>query len=219
MPETTRTVAVPERIAALPRDDHGRPVPWFTARPAGKPDLRTMDAAKIPTAIGEHRCWICGQPFEPAERPAFIVGPFSLFSRVASEPPSHRFCALYALRECPFLSNPQRARRPANLPEGATMAGTPILDNPGVVLMWTCSAYRVERLETGGGVLLRLPEPLSIVAYHGGLPALRNHLDDAFTAAADRARVELADAGAPAEVIDSVVATNRQLLNRAVMCT
>lgn len=209
-------VAVPERISALPADEHGRPVPWFTARINGRPDLRMMDGAKIPTAIGERRCWICGQPFEAGDRLAFLVGPSSLFSRAAPEPPSDRLCALYALRECPFLSNPGRARRPANMPPGATQTGNPVLDNPGVVLMWLCRDYRVEA-QPDGGVLLRLPRPSSIVAYCGGLPALRDQLDDAFATAAARARDLLAAEGMPAPVIDTVVAMNRALLYEAVM--
>lgn len=212
----TTTIETPARIAALPADDHGRPVPWFTARVNGKPDLRTMAAAKITTAIGERRCWICGQPLDPDDRMAFVVGPYSLFSRCSSEPPSDRLCALYAVRECPFLANPGRARRPKNLPAEAAMAGNPILDNPGLALVWLCRGYRVEA-DTNGRVLLHLPSPSSILAYHGGQPARRTQLDEGFAAAAQRARTLLADQGMPDTMIDATVATNRALLYNAVM--
>lgn len=209
-------VAVPERIAALPRDEHDRPVPWFVARVDGRPDFRIIDAKKIPLAVGERRCWICGQPIDPTDRYAFVVGPVSLFSRCTSEPPAERRCALYALRECPFLSTPGRGRRPEGMPPGAWMAGAPVYENPGVVLLWLCDTYRVEG-DGAGGIVIRLPVPASIVAYCEGQPAYRNQLDDAFAAAAGYARAELTGTGIAEDVIDTIVASTRRLLDDAVM--
>jgi hypothetical protein len=207
------TIAVPDSITRLPRDDHGRPVPWFTAIIDGRPDMRVADAAKHRRAIADRRCWICGRRFERAGSPhlAFVVGPLSLFSRCALEPPSHRACALYALRECPFLSNPQRARRPTNLPEQVTMSGEPVLDNPGVMLVWLCHRYDLEH-DGAGPPLFRLPMPTAIYAYAEGLPALRTQFDQALDEAEGRWRQLAAADHRTSDDIDTVVAASRRLI-------
>jgi hypothetical protein len=40
-------VAEPPGVAVLPRDRHGRPVPWFVGWPGGVPDFRTIGPDKI----------------------------------------------------------------------------------------------------------------------------------------------------------------------------
>jgi len=199
-------VAVPERIARLPHDDLGRPIPWFLMRfDDDRPvDFRFVDADKIGIAIRDGRCWVCGERFQRANGGAplftFLVGPLALFNRTTGEPPMHRTCALYTLRSCPFLMTPARRRRTSNLPENRYMPCIPFLDNPGVVVAWMCRRYDVDTLPDGGR-LFRLPYPSALYVYAGGLPALRDQLDAALDVAESRARAALvADRTEPADI-------------------
>lgn len=143
----------PPRIAALPVDHRGYPVPYFVAWVDGVPDHRVRDEPKVYAAIRDQRCWICGQTL--GRYLTFVLGPMCAVNRVSSEPPAHRECALYSAQACPLLTRPHAHRREAGLPEEATPPpGLMIRRNPGVVLLWTTRAYRLER--TGPGVLFRL---------------------------------------------------------------
>lgn len=148
------TMDVPKRIAALPRDGVGRPVPWFVATVNGKPDFRVMDPDKFQRAIIEGRCWVCGQKFTGRTR-AFVIGPMCAVNRVSAEPPSHRECGEFSARACPFLNNPHKQRREANMPEAGHSAGVMIARNPGVTLVWITTSYKVES-DGAGGTLFRI---------------------------------------------------------------
>ena len=63
MPEVT--TLIPPRMAALPRDKHHRPVPWFVAFVDGQPDHRLIGPGKIRAAVSGMRCWLCGQRLGP----------------------------------------------------------------------------------------------------------------------------------------------------------
>src|SRR5215469_14120297 len=104
---------VPSRIARLPRDPRGYPVPWFVEWIDGKPDFRVMDARKLKLALREPRCWICGGQLGTYK--AFNFGPISAVNGLSGEPPSHRECAIFAAQACPFLSHPKMRRNERNL--------------------------------------------------------------------------------------------------------
>ena len=53
---------IPERIARLPLDKRGFPVPWFVQWDDGVPNFPVMDPDKFRLAISFNRCWCCGQP-------------------------------------------------------------------------------------------------------------------------------------------------------------
>jgi hypothetical protein len=207
-------IEVPERIARLPRDEHDQPIPWFAAIVDGRVDLRLADEVKLRRAVADGRCWICGDRFtvgaHHARQRSFIVGPLAAFNRVAPEPPSHRTCALYACRVCPFLTRPAK-RRAGNIPEEAHAApGDPILENPGVSLIWMCRRYDVENHD--GGLLFRLPYPAALYAYAEGLPALSHQLADAMARAEATARAAAAADGIPADDIDAIIRVGRTLV-------
>jgi hypothetical protein len=107
---------VPERIAKLPRDDRGYPVPWFVAWVDGRPDFRVIEGGRIFEALKERRCWVCGEKL--GRYLAFVIGPMCAINRITSEPPSHRDCALFAARACPFLTMPRMKRNERAKPEG-----------------------------------------------------------------------------------------------------
>ncbi|MEZ0090041.1 hypothetical protein [Streptacidiphilus sp. EB129] len=135
---------MPPRIARLPRDHAGRPVPWFVAWIDGAPDFRVVRAGGVTDAVRFRCCWLCGDRL--GANAAFVIGPMCSINRVSPEPPSHRDCADYAARACPFLTRPQMRRRTSNLPDDAVQPdGIMIARNPGVALVWTSRTWRLDR--------------------------------------------------------------------------
>lgn len=136
---------LPTRIARLPIDDRGYPVPWFVAWQDGKPEFRAMDGEKFVLAVREKRCWVCGDPL--GAHVTFVAGPMCGLNRTSGEPPSHRECAQWSARHCPFLSRPQMVRREDETLNNATLvaesAGIALARNPGVALLWTTKSYRI----------------------------------------------------------------------------
>jgi hypothetical protein len=168
---------MPSRIAALPRDQRGYPVPWFVCVVDGVPDFRVVDGRKVVRAVSERRCFICGDVL--GRHLAFVIGPMCAVNRVSSEPPSHRDCAVFAAQTCPFLANPEAPRRSTHMPEEATEpAGIPILRNPGVTLVWGTRSYEVERVDPGQGkgIIFRVGEPEECLWFTEGRAATRTEV-------------------------------------------
>jgi len=161
---------LPPRLHRLPIDDRGYPVPWFVQWINGKPDFRVMDADKRIRAVREKRCWTCGDIL--GARFAFVIGPMCAINRISAEPPSHRECAEYSARACPFLTMPKMVRRENDLPEGyANPGGEMIARNPGVALLWLTRGYRVVKAEPT--FLFVIGDPFETVWYKEGRPATR----------------------------------------------
>jgi hypothetical protein len=99
---------MPERIARLPRDRRGLPIPFLvlTDRGTGKPNFTINDAAKQARCLAEDRCPICGEGLTRGRW--FVGGPGSAFHPNGAylDPPMHFECAHFALRVCPFLAAP-----------------------------------------------------------------------------------------------------------------
>ena len=123
----TPVTSIPRRMFNLPRDPRGAPVPWFAGRDAeGHLRVTLLDLAKWRNAVKNRRCWMCGAPL--GRYNTFVLGPVQAITRTVTEPPSHRGCAEYAVRVCPFLSNPARGR----FDGVANQSGAPV--NPGCSL-------------------------------------------------------------------------------------
>jgi len=110
----------PERMKGQPEDARGFPVPWFVAWKDGAPIFQAADARKWAKAVKEKRCWLCGKTL--GVHHAFVIGPMCGVNRVTAEPPSHRECAEYALKACPFLSRPAAKRTTHKIPLGRQVA-------------------------------------------------------------------------------------------------
>lgn len=148
MTMTINIDTLPLRIAALPRDSRGIPIPWFVAWVDGVPEFRAADGDKFVRAVRERRCWVCGEQL--GRWLAFILGPMCVITRTTSEPPMHRDCAEWSLRYCPFLVEPRAVRRENALPpEVEKPGGIPILRNPGVAALWITRSFEV--FNAGGG--------------------------------------------------------------------
>jgi hypothetical protein len=92
-------------------------------------------------------------------------------NRVSSEPPSHRECATFAAKNCPFLTFPQRRRDDRDLPEHKKPAGIMLEHNPGVALLWVTDSY--SRMKNVDGVLFKIGEPHEVEWWAHGRAATR----------------------------------------------
>jgi hypothetical protein len=168
--------AMPERIRRLRISSKGYPAPYFVADVDGVPDFRVVDPVKLYKAVEEHRCWICGD--ELGVNLTFTIGPMFAINRASAEPPSHKECAEWSARVCPFLLMPKTVRRDANLPDQTTQpAGIMVERNPGVTLLWTTKKYKPVR--AGNGVLLRIGEPHDTTWYAEGRLATHEQVMEA----------------------------------------
>ncbi len=165
----------PARMLRLPLNDKGYPVPWFVDWVDGKPDFRLMDRDKWFAAVYKRLCWLCGQKM--GRYMTFVAGPMCGINRTSSEPPSHRECAEYAARACPFLTLPKAVRREAGLPEEySSIGGNAIKRNPGVAMLWTTHDYRTYRVENGW--LIEMGEPTSVDWFAEGRAATRAEVEE-----------------------------------------
>lgn len=157
----------PRAMRNLPRNAAGYPVPFFVESVDGVPDFRIMSATNLRRAVKEHLCWLCGDPLK-RERDhrlgTFVAGPMCLVNKNSAEPPCHRDCAAWAARACPFLTNPNKERRHANLPESWQEApGEAILRNPGVTGLIHCTSWEPYQAEFGQkGILFRMGRITSV---------------------------------------------------------
>lgn len=160
--------ALPTRMVKLPVV-RGYPVPWFVEWIDGVPEFRVMDGRKLVRAVQERLCWVCGQPL--GSFMAFTIGPMCAINRVSAEPPSHRECALYSARNCPFLSRPHMRRRDGGMPEEATKPGGTMIDrNPGVTLVWVTKRYHLVR-QPKALPLFRIGAPTAVSSFAHGAQA------------------------------------------------
>lgn len=169
---------MPGRIRTLPRNKAGYPVPDFVAWIDREPDFRVIKPGGILRALHLNLCWVCGCSFLRQEDRAFVIGPMCAVNRVSAEPPSHRDCAVFSARYCPFLSTPQMTRRDRHKPEGAVVpAGISIPRNPGVALVWV-TGYKSwkTRSDGDGGTLFDIGDPKEALWFARGREATREEV-------------------------------------------
>ncbi len=168
---------LPPRIARLPVDHRGYPVPWFVGwvdgpdGPETVPDHRCVDGRKWSRAVKEKLCWICGERL--GGWLAFPIGPMCAITRTTSEPPSHRDCAEWSIRMCPFLSNPAAIRRDDHLPgDVEAPGGAGLSRNPGVTCLWIARSFEIWR-DPLGKPLITVGDPSAVTWWREGRPASR----------------------------------------------
>ena len=202
------TLSMPDRVRRLPVSPTGFPVPWFVewfgddGKPCkageGTPDFRVVDPRKITKAMHSNLCWVCGGSMGVFK--CFVIGPMCAINRVISEPPSHRDCAIYSARACPFLSKPNMVRNEkgmyadGKLREGlGEPAGVGLKRNPGAVCVWVTKTYRPFKPE-GGGILFSLGRPTEVLWWAEGRRATRKEvmasIDSGFPLLEEMARQE-----------------------------
>jgi hypothetical protein len=176
-----RNIPIPARMARRPVSAKGFPVPYFVTHKdaQGEWDFRVITGEPIFACVKRRLCWLCGETL--GQYLCFTIGPMCSINRVSSEPPSHRDCAEYAVKACPFLSKPNMRRNEVGLPEGSAdsfVGGIGVKHNPGATLLWITKSYRIVR-DHGGGVLFEIGPPLEIYFYKEGRIATRAEIDAA----------------------------------------
>lgn len=159
---------IPSRIASLPRDHRGYPVPWFVPWIDGKPIFHAADGRKPVQAVKESRCWICGESL--GRYRAFVIGPMCSVNRISAEPPMHLECAEFSVKACPFLTKP-KMRRMEPIEGGHKGAGIMLDRNPGVCCLWVCKKYEVQIHNKG--ILFLIGDPESVRWFAEGRTATR----------------------------------------------
>jgi hypothetical protein len=158
---------LPPRIAKLPKDDRGYPVPAFVQwmrdgeraerrEPGAAPDFRYANTDFRNRAFKAGLCWICGEPM--GVHRVYVIGPMCVINRTTSEPASHRDCATFAVKACPFLVKPRMRRIGFDEDEPHSgFAGQMIERNPGCVCLYETREAKAFRAK--GGWLIRLGKP------------------------------------------------------------
>jgi hypothetical protein len=164
---------LPERIAKLPVDERGFPVPWFVQWIDGKPDFRVIDSRKLVVAVNQRLCWVCGEPL--GRHMAFTIGPMCAINRTSGEPPSHRECAVFSATACPFLTKPKVKRREEGKPEDVNFGANHIDRNPGVALVWVTKSYKPFP-NSDGGVLFEVGDPEEVLFFAEGRRATQEEV-------------------------------------------
>ena len=150
---TVQLPDLPARIAKLPKDERGYPVPWFVhvahrrrqgglATAAGapaelrprRPDFRYADFAFRAIAF-KTACAGCAASGS-GRHEVYAIGPMCVINRVTMEPASHRECAEFSARACPFLTRPKEKRNVKGLAGGVRSPGMMITRNPGCVALY-----------------------------------------------------------------------------------
>jgi hypothetical protein len=159
---------IPDRLRSLPVQN-GFPVPWFVAKVGDDYDFRIIDPEKIYPATKKRLCWICGQKL--GAYLAFPIGPMCAINRTISEPPSHRECAEWSIKACPFLAQRQDECRETHLPASVKEpAGISLKWQPGAVCLWVTKSYRVDPV--ANGVLFALGDPTEVQWFKAGVRLL-----------------------------------------------
>jgi hypothetical protein len=171
----TRLQPLPPRIARLPVDERGYPIPFFAQREPTV-DFRIVRPAALSACLKERRCWVCGEP--RGRNYAFVLGPMCAVTRTNSEPPCHRDCAVWSAVACPFLTRPNMRRNERDMPEGAWTPGIAIRRNPGVVAVWVTRSFQPFRARgdvpgATPGLLFEVGDPTDILWFAEGRAATR----------------------------------------------
>jgi hypothetical protein len=150
----------------------------------GEWDFRAIEPGRIVACYQKRRCWLCGEPL--GQYLAFVIGPMCAVNRISSEPPSHKDCAEYAVRACPFLRQPRATRNDVDLP-GGTTAGIHLDHNPGATLIWITKQYHPVG-DGRGGTLFQVGSPHSVHWYAEGRSASRAEIEAAMSKGLPRLR-------------------------------
>ncbi len=171
---------MPPRIAVLPRDHRGYPIPWFCERQDPHADLGRAAAGKRDLAYRQKRCWICGQHLGVFL--CFPVDAGQTLTRLSQLPPSHLACAAFAAVACPRIVSPPPAPG----------------DVPPVMALWSTKSC-LHRTK-GQNVWFEMGEPGAINWYCRGRAATKVEATESLAAA-----MRVLSAAAALEGFDSEV--------------
>lgn len=158
----------PPRIARLPHDQRGYPIPWNVLRnDSGEPFFTVNDDRRAWRALREELCPICGERL--GKWRWFVGGPRSAFDPHGwyLDLPGHHECQQFALTVCPYLAAPKYLGRidvaqPAKLPPEARifLDETQISDRPEVFVATASDKVEVLKREEFLQPYVRPAKPL-----------------------------------------------------------
>lgn len=155
---------MPDRIAKLPRDTRGYPIPYFVPIVDGVPDFKYLDERKQKLCIRYRRCAICGEQIDGEV--AFIGGPKTVENRVCSDPGMHEDCARYAIAVCPFMARPT-AKRSGRYHDDSVRPPGAIDERPERTALYITRAYIPRSVR--GQTLIRLYPAHRVVWFENGI--------------------------------------------------
>lgn len=211
-----RNIPMPPRMSRRPISRKGFPVPYFVTvkDENGDYDFRAIESGPIVNCIKRNLCWLCGDTL--GQFRCFVIGPMCAFNRISAEPPSHRECAEYAVKACPFLSKPNARRNEAGLVEkyGAEVTesfvgGHGLKHNPGVTLLWITKHYKLVA-DGNGGILWELGDPIELYFIKEGRKATRAEIDASISIGLPKVRAT-AESEGPEAVIEFEKSVKRGL--------
>lgn len=144
---------MPARVAALPRDRRGLPIPVIVTRDGlGEPHFTMNDARTAERLAREGCCGICGDRLGAYK--CFVGGPGSAFHPEGRyfDGPVHLECGVFALHACPYLALAgsyakrigSRTLRPEAIPDGAVLVAedrTVHAPQPAVFVLGSCKRF------------------------------------------------------------------------------
>lgn len=198
-PMSRQLFDLPPEMAALPIDKRGYPVPEFVAWIKGEPDFRVIKPGWWQACVKTkgkksfaRRCWLCGGGM--GGRYWFVTGPMCTVTRTTSEPPCHRLCAEFAVKNCPFMTKPLAKRNERDLPEDTTdPGGIFITRNPGVTAIWETRSFEIFK-DGNGAPLISMGPPDALTFWREGRLATRaevaHSIETGLPALADAAKAQ-----------------------------
>ncbi|WP_128380378.1 hypothetical protein [Streptomyces cavernae] len=126
---------VPGRIAGLPRDPRGYPVPAENLWLRGKPELAVQDFRRCGALYAHGCCAVCGLPLTPGESLYRLFAQDDAEQTVAqnackrTDGPGHRDCMIFSGAVCPFFATAgaRRGRETRETPKGTPRGTTAAL--------------------------------------------------------------------------------------------
>jgi hypothetical protein len=165
-------IDMPQRIAKLPIDKRGFPVPFFATWIDGIPDFRMVRPERVVEAIKFNKCWVCGEKL--GSHKAFVIGPMCAITETSADAPVHKECAIFSAKNCPFLANPQAKRNEKGLPGEKMEVGNMIKRNPGVVMVWITKNFKP--FKAGDGILFDIGLPTDVMFFSQKRPATKEEV-------------------------------------------
>lgn len=130
-----REIPIPPRMAHLPKDPRGYPIPAMVLiDDGGRPHFQINDERLRQGCIKADNCVICGRKLFRGRW--FVGGPLSAFSErgLYIDPPLHKECMEYAMAVCPYLAAPNYGKEIGTKTlKGRTTSGVGIKVDPTTI--------------------------------------------------------------------------------------
>lgn len=182
---------LPARIAALPRDDRGYPIPYIVLRDLDdKPQFAANDMRLVRDAVADDLCHVCGQELDAwvwflgGVGSAFLNGDAGQYA----DGPMHQECMRFAVQYCPHIAGKMtKALAPSLVPRlreqakvisptaRVVLAAQDTTSIPGVPSLFVAVAVARDRWGYDGGMHFSAPKPYHKIEYwrKGGMVPLQ----------------------------------------------